>query len=189
MPFSSIPFTEVSHVGSCILICMQIDVYLINCWNRTLINWSAMIPSKFFEVTVDIFTDLQLSFPKLSIFLNTGLILASFMLTGKCKNITHLLTHHGPATSPASWPHSAARPMAQVYLSACSPRSQWACRGYFPRISGELLSQQCWAVLDCGCWSGSSITINTAHWIVWVRVYLPPFGEDMQVSRRRWVKK
>ena len=37
-----------------------------------------------------------------------------------------ILAHHGPMASPASWPHSAARPMARVYLSACSPSSRWA---------------------------------------------------------------
>ena len=51
------------------------------------------------------------------------------------------------------------------------PTYAWACRGYFPRISGKLLSQQRWAVLDGGCGYGSSI-IKTAHWIVWFRVYL-----------------
>ena len=60
------------------------------------------------------------------------------------------LTKYGPTASPASWPYSAVRPMARVYLSAGSPRSQWARMGFFPRTSGELLSQHHWAVLDCG---------------------------------------
>ena len=60
------------------------------------------------------------------------------------------LTHYGPTASPASWPYSAARPMARVYLSAGSLRSQWARMGFFPRTSGELLSQHHWAVLDFG---------------------------------------
>ena len=81
-----------------------------------------------------------------------------------------LCPHHG-----SIGPHG---PSPRVYLSACSPCSQWACRGYFPRISGELLRQQCWEVLDYGCRSGSSIIIKMAHWIkltsVWWRNILCP---------------
>ena len=93
---------------------------------------------------------------------STGIVyngVSGFSTDCPCGVCCRGLTHHGPMASPASWPHSAARPMARVYLSACSPRGQWACRGYFPSISGELLNQQRWAVLDCGRGSGSSIII------------------------------
>ena len=40
--------------------------------------------------------------------------------------------------------------MARVYLSVRYPRGRQASKHYFPKVSGEVLNQQSWALLGCG---------------------------------------
>ena len=79
------------------------------------------------------------------------------------RRVSNLLTHHGLTASPASRPHSAAPPRARAKLSAPPPPpppSSWqAGTSGLPRISGELLHQEPWVVIDCCRGSGSSMNV------------------------------
>ena len=67
----------------------------------------------------------------------------------------------------SSWPDGFTRITASYRcaaqgpsLAVCSPRSSWqAGTSCLPRISGELLGQEPWVVLDCCRGSGSSMNV------------------------------
>ena len=98
------------------------------------------------ESTVAYFTELHACVKEIKIKQLYKNMVNNFHQATRCS----MLTHYGPTASSASWPYGAAWPMARVYLFARPHVASEHAMVFFPMISGELLSQQPWEVLDCG---------------------------------------